>query len=461
MPTNLEQCPLCGTELSQTKFREIRTKLREQEDQKARQLEDAKLVIKREAELEFSKKLEQESRAAEKRARAEAGKELEKVLVEKDALAGKLKTTEAQVAEIRKQAQVDLEKQKAIAESRAKAQFEQKVKKLELERDQATADRNQAAKKLKQAEADKEAREAAIRKEVQESAEKAWRKELGTQRQALEKDKTDALLKQHSEHNRERESYQKKLKVMEQQLQKKTANELGDGGEIDVFESLRDAFQGDRITRIKKGQPGADILHEVLYKGEVCGRIVTDSKVRAQWRDDYVTKLRKDKVEAKAEHAILATTVFRAGQKNLCIESDVIVASPGLVVHITGLLRQAMITMHIKGLSMRERANKMSQLYNLITSESHRKKFAEAERLAQDVLDLDVQEKKDHDLVWRKRGTMATRIKGVLRDIGTDVAAVIERADAGEEETQAVRMGKGASLLPSDFADATQDELGR
>ena len=95
MQTSLEQCPLCGTQLSQTKFREIRAKLREQEDKKARELEEAKLAIKREAEREFSKKLEQESRAAEKRARAEAAKQLEKVLAEKDALAGKLKTTEA------------------------------------------------------------------------------------------------------------------------------------------------------------------------------------------------------------------------------------------------------------------------------------------------------------------------------------------------------------------------------
>jgi hypothetical protein len=118
-----------------------------------------------------------------------------------------------------------------------------------------------------------------------------------------------------------------------------------------------------------------------------------------------------------------------------------------------------MITMHVKGLSMRERSNKMSQLYNLITSESYRKKFAEAERLAQDVLDLDVQEKKDHDLVWRKRGTMATRIKGVLRDIEADVAAVIERADALPAIGVGIR--KAASLLPSDFVDATQEELGR
>ena len=234
MQANLEQCPLCGTELSQTKFREIRAKLREQDDQKARELEDAKLAIKGDAEREYSQKLAQESREAEKRARAEAHKQLEKALAEKDGLADKLRTAEAQVAEIRKKAQADIEKQKQIAETTARAQFEQQLKKLASERDQVTSERDQAAKKLKQAEAEKQVREAAIRKEAQEGAEKVWRKELGTQRQALEKDKTDALLKQQSEHNRERESYQKKLKVMEQQLQRKTANELGDSGRDDL-----------------------------------------------------------------------------------------------------------------------------------------------------------------------------------------------------------------------------------
>jgi hypothetical protein len=450
MQTNLEQCPLCGTELSQTKFREIRAKLREQEERKATEVAEAKLAITREAEQEFRKRLEQESKAAEKRAREEANKQVQKVIGERDAATGKLKAAEAREAEIRKQAQAEIEKQKQAAEKKAKSEFEEQLRKLALERDHAS-------KKLNEA----EAREVAIRKEAEEKAEKLWEKELVAQRQALEKDKSNALLKQQSEHNRERESYHKKFKDMEQKLQKKTANELGDGGEIDLFEALRDAFQGDKIARIQKGRPGPDILQEVLYKGEVCGRIVTDSKVRQGWQNAYVTKLRKDKVEANAEHAILATTVFPAGKKDLYIDSDVIVASPGLVVHLTGLLRQAMITMHIKGLSLSERSNKMSQLYNLITSESYRKRFAEAERLAQDVLDLDVQEKKDHDIVWRKRGTMATRIKGVLRDVETDVAAVIERTDPEKEEPPVIRVGKRPSLMASDFADATQEELGR
>jgi hypothetical protein len=49
---------------------------------------------------------------------------------------------------------------------------------------------------------------------------------------------------------------------------------------------------------------------------------------------------------------------------------------------------------------------------------------------------LDVQEKKDHDLVWRKRGALATRMKGVLREIDTEVAAIVERTDASDHQAQ-------------------------
>jgi hypothetical protein len=48
-----------------------------------------------------------------------------------------------------------------------------------------------------------------------------------------------------------------------------------------------------------------------------------------------------------------------------------------------------------------------------------------------------------------------------LRDIETDVAAVIERSDAGKEQPSTVRLVKGASLLPLDFQDAASEELGR
>jgi hypothetical protein len=421
--TNIDQCPLCGSELSQTKFREIRAKLKDEAQKKADELAQTQAATRQRLEQEFKKELDEQRRATEKKAKDEAEERVQKMVAERDLTTKKLKDAEANAAEIRKQAQSEIEKQKQLAEKKARANVEQEIRKV-------TAERDQTASKLKAA----EAREAEIRKQTQEEAAKRGQKQIVEQRQALEKDKKTALLKQQSEFNRQRESFQKKIQIMENQLQRKTANELGDDGEIDVFESLRDAFHPDRITRVAKGQPGADILHEVFYKGEPCGRIIIDSKNRQAWQNTFVTKLRQDQVDAGAEHAILATTVFPAAKKEMCIESGVIVISPAHVIHVVQLLRQAMITMHVRGLSLKERANKMSRLYKLITSESYGGKFTEAGRLTKDILELDVQEKKAHDNLWRKRGTLATRIHYLLREVETEVAAVIECANDTADE---------------------------
>ena len=415
MEAILESCPLCGTELSKVKFSEIQGKLKEQKQQELseqrKKVAEAETTVRHRLEQEFKKELQGEKEAAVKLAKRDADQEIKKITAERDQAAKKAKEAEAREEVTRKQA----EKDKEAAAKLAKQQADEQIKKISAERDQAN-------KKLKEA----ETRATEIEKQARAEAAKKREKELAGQRAVLEKDKAMALLKQQGEFNREREAFQKKVKIMEHQLQRKTANELGDGGEIDVFEALREAFPGDRITRIKKGQPGADILHEVLHKGQPCGRIVIDSKVRQGWQNGFVTKLRQDQVEAGAEQAILATSVFPAGTKELCIDSDIIIANPARVVHIADILRKAMITMHVRGLSMKERADKMGKLYRLITSESYSRKFSEAGRLTQDILDLDVQEKKTHDNVWKKRGTLATKINNVLREIETDVAAVIE-----------------------------------
>ena len=426
MLTNLEQCPLCGSELSQTKFREIRAKQREQDERKAAELAEAKLGAAREVEQEFTKKLEQQVRLAHNKGRQEAEEKVRKAVAEAESLAAKLKAADDREAEVRRQAQLEILKHKQATEKKAQEEIQQQTKKAIAERDLLT-------KKLKNA----DEREAKSRKLIEEQAKKESEKQLLEQRQALEKDRSLALLKQEAAHNRDRDSLQKKVKILEHQLQNRTANQLGDGGEIDLLEALRDAFQGDRINRIQKGQPGADILHEILYKGEVCGRIVLDSKNRQAWQNTFVGKLRQDQVEAKAEHAILATTAFPADKKELCIESGIIVVSPARAIYVVEILRQAMITMHIKGLSFNERSSKMSQLYNLITSEPYIRKFTEAERLAQDILDLDVQEERAHGIMWRKRGMAATRIKNVLREVQTEVATVVEGEDAGSKATVA------------------------
>ena len=301
--------------------------------------------------------------------------------------------------------------------------------------------REQEKKKLTEWEADVrkrlQAEQAEIRKQAQEETERKFKplieqaeqqrkKELSEQRLVLQKDKDQALLKERAGFARERESYQKKFNEMQRQLDRKTANKIGDGAEIDLLELLRETFLDDRITRIKKGEPGADILHEVLYRGETCGRIITDSKSRQSWQTAYIKKLRQDQLEAEAEYAILSTTIFPSGKKELCIEDGVIVASPARVPHIVQLLRKSMIEMHVRGLSMKEREDKKSGLYSFINSSKYAQHFQEVQKLTRDVLDLDVDEQRQHNNMWKKRGSLMKKMEHVLREIDTEISRILQ-----------------------------------
>jgi hypothetical protein len=93
------------------------------------------------------------------------------------------------------------------------------------------------------------------------------------------------------------------------------------------------------------------------------------------------------------------------------------------------VLRKALIAMHVAKLSDAERADKLGQLFKFITSSGFKRKLAEASELAGEALQIDVDEKRAHDNVWKKRGTVLTRIKHVLREIDTDVSAIIESRD--------------------------------
>jgi hypothetical protein len=256
--------------------------------------------------------------------------------------------------------------------------------------------------------------------------EKKRQEELAEQRRALEKDRDLELVKQNARFSRERESYQKNLRELERRVEAKTANALGDGAEIDLFEALQAAFPKDNVQRIKKGEPGADILHEVTYKGTVAGRIILDSKNRQGWQNAYVTKLREDKLANGADHALLATTVFPSGKKELYVDGDVIVINPARAVCVVELLRSAMMRMHQLGLSDKERRTKMSALYSFITSDRFAQPMREAQKVTKDLLDLDVDEQGAHQKVWKARGKLTVRLGKLLDDLNEEVMGLVE-----------------------------------
>ena len=279
----------------------------------------------------------------------------------------------------------------------------------------------------------------AERAKTKQDTEKQRRKEIAEIRQILQKDRDAALLKQEAAFAREREAMQKKVAQMSRRVGK-SDGDVGEGAELDLHDELRGAFPEDQISRAR----GGALIHDVRYKGKSAGKILIDSKARAAWQHAFVTKLREAQSDLDADHAILATPVFPAGRKELFVDSGVVVVAPARVRAMVEVLRKALVAMHVAKLSDAERSDKLGQLFRFITSPAFKRKLAEASDLTNEALQIDVEEKRTHDHVWKKRGTVLTRIKHVLREIDTDVAAIVEARDATPPQG-------GAVLRPAAF----------
>lgn len=225
------------------------------------------------------------------------------------------------------------------------------------------------------------------------------------------------------------------LADLQRRLQRKTAGELGDTLEIDLFQQLKDAFPADQIARVPKGAPGADIIHRVVHVAGMgghsgtCGAIVYDCKNHKRWQNSFVTKLRQDQIEREAEFAVLATNVFPAGSaghaNQLALIDGVIVASPARVVVLAHLLRRQIVQMHLARLGNADRDEKRDALFNFITSDRCTQLLDRIGSLSGDLSDLDAKEETTHRTVWKKRSEIIRTIQGTHGEFLSEVDRII------------------------------------
>jgi len=271
-------------------------------------------------------------------------------------------------------------------------------------------------------------------KALQETFETKLTQRLDEQRAAFEQAQTAAV-------NAERATaFEKELKLsnkvdeLQRALANKTAEELGEGAEIDLFELLKGTFEGDKIERTNLERPGADILQVVIHNGRECGRIVFDSKNHNAWRNDFVTKLAADQMAAKADHAILSTRKFPAGTRHLHVQDGVIIASPSRVAAVVEIVRQHIIQAHSLRLSEEARTQKTAQLYKFMTSRRCKDLFERIDTHTDDLLDLQVKEKKIHEANWKRQGELLRSVQKVRAEICNEIDLIVAAADESSDD---------------------------
>lgn len=248
-------------------------------------------------------------------------------------------------------------------------------------------------------------------------------------REAGDKDKLLAVQTEQSKNFEENQKLQTTVHDLQRQLERKTNQELGEGAEIDLYEDLKAEFPDDQITRVAKGSPGADIIHEVRQNGQSCGVIVYDSKNRNAWKNEYASKLRIDQIAAKADHAVLSSNRFPADTHQLHVIDHVIVACPARVVVLAQILRDHIVQNYHLRTSNEAREEKTAALYAFITSQRCLQLFDSVDSQITKLEEIDVAEHKAHSAVWERRGKAIKGIEKAHGDLRFEVNRIVGVTD--------------------------------
>jgi len=397
-PATMEDtCPWCGQPIAHEKFIEIKARIRANERARTRDLErrlrdeqDAVLAqVQAAAELQIKKANRLfEAQAAEARRKADAA----------------IKAANKQVQSLVRAARDEERKKSRAAVAAASAE----TARLRAEADQRLA-------------------------EQRAHDDDVLKARLREQRDALDKVTVEAINAEKAKAFTDRQKLEARLAQLQRQVAHNAAAELGEGAELNLYEQLRDEFPGDTIVSVKRGQPGADLVHTVIENGRECGHIVYDSKSRAAWRNSYVSRLLDDKIAAKADHAVLVTRVFPAGQAQLYVQDGVIVANPARVLALAQMIRKHVVQQATLRLSDEARAENTMRLYDFITSDRCSVLLEQIGTVSDKLLDLDVKEHRAHTATWKQRGQLIREIQQARGTLVTEIDLVLT-TPAGQSE---------------------------
>lgn len=260
-----------------------------------------------------------------KRAFAYAQEEIRKAKQEAEELAKKaerdaLEKNQKQVIELEALRKRDEESRlKETAFLREKQEMEMKQKNLEIEKEKAIIE----ARKEMEADLSKQA----------------------TERLALEMEK---ISRENEKKMAEKEQQLEQLRrSLEDANRKATQGSMQIQGEIqeDALKALlQTEFIFDLISDVEKGIKGADIIQEVRNEyGQTVGVIAWESKNTKAWKDEWVVKLKEDRLRVNAGVSVIVSSVLPEGIKRFGIYRDIWVTDHESVLPLTFALRTHMM----------------------------------------------------------------------------------------------------------------------
>ena len=188
---------------------------------------------------------------------------------------------------------------------------------------------------------------------------------------------------------------------------KKESTQLqGEASELNIEDTLKNAFPYDEVSEIKKGQSGADCLLIIKKNDVPVGKILIESKNTKYFKSEWLQKLKNDTLEAGAQLSVLVTMALPSNSKKAHIRNGIWVCQFHEYLLLIKALRESVINISKIKSSEIARDTKANVMYDFLTSNEFSQTI---ERMISPILRMEEQLKKEKRAMqnlWKQRETL-------------------------------------------------------
>ena len=242
------------------------------------------------------------------------------------------------------------------------------------------------------------------KRELELTVEKRVQAGLTAIRDQAKKEAEEALTLKVMEKEQTIVSMQKTIEELKRKAEQGSQQLQGEVQELELEALLSAKFPRDTIEPVPKGEHGGDILQRVVSSlGQPCGTILWESKRTKNWSDGWLTKLREDQRNAKADIAVIVSQVLPKGVETFEMVEGIWVTHPRAALPVAAILRQSLLEIAMVRQATEGQQTKTEMVYQYLTGPRFRHRVeAIVEAFSSMQEDLD-KEKKAITKQWAKR----------------------------------------------------------
>ncbi len=250
------------------------------------------------------------------------------------------------------------------------------------------------------------------KREVELTVEKKVQENLVAVRDKARLEAEDALKAKVAEKEAQLAGMQRQIEDLRRKADQGSQQLQGETLEVELESLLRARFHGDLIEPVPKGEFGGDVVHGVVSaSGQRCGTILWELKRTKAWNPAWLGKLRDDQRAAKAELALIVSTVLPKDVEGFDLVENVWVAGPRFAIPLAVALRQLLIDVATSRQAQEGQQTKTEIVYSYLTGPRFRHRIeAIVEKFTDMQKDLD-RERATMSRLWAKR---EEQLRGVL-----------------------------------------------